>query len=443
MGTANPQKRESPRIYGHAGSRDEAVQVARWKPLTEAEVDALPLPKVPPTRGWELARPVPAEVASEAIAARSSQRPPPVSEAPQEPAARPAWIVEGSVQEMAWERPAEVAAIVRSLLRDGQRVHEADILCAGLGLEVCAEVLRQLSEAEAVEVAEAIAAMAPAPEEAARQVLEELRQRLQSGQPAAGGGIGYARAAIERALGPRKALEVVGQMSARVAWELLAKAQPDQVAPFLSHEHPQTIALILSQLEPSLAAAILCLLPEALQAEVSWRMATLEAVPSAVLRHIGESLEYSFRETLARTLGVGGPKVVADVLNLTGPGVEKRVLEQMDAQDAKVAEAVRNLMFVFDDLGKLSDQDIQVLLREVDQRDLAISLKAATDELRNRLLSNVPEQAREAITQEVEYLGPMRLREVEQVQLRIVQLVRRLEEEGRITIVRGRMELYV
>jgi flagellar motor switch protein FliG len=349
------------------------------------------------------------------------------------------------VQALAWERPAEVAAVVRTLLRDGKRAHEVAILCAGLGLEVTAEVLRQLTETEVDKAAEAIAAMSPVSDEVSRLVLEEVQQRLESGQPVVGGGIGFAQAAIARALGPRKALEVTDRLGARTfpGWDLLSRAQADQVAPFLSHEHPQTIALILSQLESPLAAGILCLLSEPMQAEVSWRMATLEAVPPVVLRHIGEAMEQSLREVLAGTLGVGGPKVVADVLNLSGPGVERRVLEQMDAQDPRVAETVRNLMFVFEDLGKLSDQDIEVLLREVNQRDLAISLKAATDELRNKLLANVSEQVRGTVTQEVEFLGPMRLREVEQVQLRIVQLVRRLEEEGRITVVRGGMELFV
>ena len=146
------------------------------------------------------------------------------------------------------------------------------------------------------------------------------------------------------------------------------------------------------------------------------------------------------RDILGGNQDVGGPKVVADILNLTGSSVEKSVLDNMDAQDPEVAEAVRNLMFTFADISKLSDRELQSLMREVDQKDLVVALKAATDELKDKVLGNMSERVRTFITEEMEFLGPMRLSEVEEVQLRIVQQVRQLEEQGQITIVRGDSE---
>jgi flagellar motor switch protein FliG len=218
---------------------------------------------------------------------------------------------------------------------------------------------------------------------------------------------------------------------------MLKNVAPDQIAPFLSHEHPQTIALILSQLEPVQAAGILARLPEAMQADVAYRTATMENITPNVIKQIEEGLESSLRDILGGNQDVGGPKVVADILNLTGSSTEKNVLDQMDAQDPQVSESIRNLMFVFDDIKRLYDREIQTLLREVDQKDLVISLKAASEELKNKILSNMSEKVRTFITEEMEFLGPMRLSEVEAVQLRIVQQVRRLEEQGQITIVRG------
>ena len=166
-------------------------------------------------------------------------------------------------------------------------------------------------------------------------------------------------------------------------------------------------------------------------------MATMEDITPNVLRHIEESLESSLRDIMGSNVGVGGPKVVADILNHSGRSTEKNVLDQMDAQDPPIAEAVRNLMFVFNDMVKLTDREIQIVLRETDEKDLVVALKAASEELKNKILGNCSERVRDFLKEEMEFLGPMRLSEVEEVQLRIVQQVRQLEEHGEITIVRG------
>ena len=193
-------------------------------------------------------------------------------------------------------------------------------------------------------------------------------------------------------------------------------------------------------MEPLQAAGILAHLPERMQSDVAYRVATMENITPNVIKEIEESLEQSLRDMLGGNQDVGGPKVVADMLNLTGSTVEKNVLDQMDGQDPEVAESVRNLMFVFEDVVKLTDREIQVLLREADQKDLVVALKGAGEELKDKILHNMSERVRTFIIEEMEFQGPMRLSEVEEVQLRIVQQVRQLEEQGQITIVRGEAE---
>jgi flagellar motor switch protein FliG len=260
-----------------------------------------------------------------------------------------------------------------------------------------------------------------------------------AGEWIAQGGMDFARAALERAVGPRRAQEIMDRVGSKVSsgFYILKNVGADQIAPFISHEHPQTIALILSQLESMQAAGILAQLPERIQADVAYRLATMENITPNVIKEIEEALEASLRDMLGGDQDVGGPKVVADILNLTGSSVEKSVLDQMDGQDPEVAEAVRNLMFVFGDIAKLTDREIQTLLREVDQKDLVVALKSAEDELKEKILGNMSERVRTFVTEEMEFQGPMRLSEVEEVQLRIVQQVRQLEEQGQVTIVSG------
>jgi len=177
-----------------------------------------------------------------------------------------------------------------------------------------------------------------------------------------------------------------------------------------------------------------------MQSDVAYRIATMENVTPTVIREIEEALEANLREMLGGDKDVGGPGVVADMLNLSGSSVERNVLDQMDAADPEVAESVRNLMFTFEDVSKLQDREIQALMREVDQKDMVIALKGASEEMQEKILSNLSGRVRTFITEEMEFLGPMRVSEVEEVQMRIVQVVRQLEEQGQVTIVKGDAE---
>jgi flagellar motor switch protein FliG len=316
------------------------------------------------------------------------------------------------------------------------------ILFVALGQETAGEVMKFLSDYEIEEITQAVANLKSVSVEMQDRVLEDFEQHLLAGEWVSQGGMDFARGALERAVGPRKAQEILDRVASTVSsgFYMLKNVAPEQIAPFISHEHPQTIALILSQLDAAQASGILANLPERLQADVAYRIATMENITPAVLKEIEEALESSLRDMLGGDQNVGGPKVVADILNLTGSTVEKSVLDQMDGQDPEIAEAVRNLMFTFADISKLTDRELQVLLREVDQKDLVIALKAAEEELKDKILGNMSERVRTFISEEMEFLGPMRLSEVEEVQLRIVQQVRQLEEQGQVSIVRGEGE---
>jgi flagellar motor switch protein FliG len=313
------------------------------------------------------------------------------------------------------------------------------ILMVALGQDASGQVMKFLSDFEIEEITQAIAALKNVTPQVMDRVLEDFEQHLLAGEWVSQGGLDFAREALERAVGPRKAQEILERVNTRVTsgFYILKNVAAQQIAPFISHEHPQTVALILSQLDPVQAAGILSHLPERMQAEVAFRIATMENITPNVLKQIEESLESSLRDMLGGNQDVGGPKVVADILNLTGSSVEKSVLDNMDGIDPQMAEEVRNMMFVFGDLVKLTDREIQVLLKEVEQKDLVIALKAADEDLKDKILGNMSERVREFIKEEMEFLGPMRLSEVEEIQLRIVQHCRQLEDQGQIVITRG------
>ena len=318
-------------------------------------------------------------------------------------------------------------------------IQKVAVIMVALGEEVSGEVMKHLGDYEIEEITQAIAGLKSVNVELTDRVLEEFEQHLMAGEWVSQGGADFARAALERAVGPRKAQEILERVTSKVSsgFYILKNVAAEQIAPFISHEHPQTVALILSQIDSAQASGILSNLPERMQSDVAYRIATMENITPNVIKQIEESLEASLRDLIGGNQDVGGPKVIADVLNLTGSSVEKNVLDQMDGQDPQVAEAVRNLMFVFADISKLRNPELQTLLSEVDKKDLVIALKGAEKSLMERIQKNVSEEVWKELTEEMEILGPMRLSEVEEVQMRVVQQVRQFEEQGKITIVRG------
>ncbi len=314
------------------------------------------------------------------------------------------------------------------------------ILMIALGQDTTAEVMKYLTELEVEGIAQAIAEMDVVTTEMEDDVLEEFEQLLIAGKYVSQGGMDFARGALEKALGPRRAQGLLDRVTSTTSsgFYMLRNVDPNQIIPFIAKEHPQTISLILSQLDSAQAAGVLNGLPEELQSDVSYRIAMMENISPEVLRELEESLAQDLQTILGGQITeIGGPKAVAEILNRTGRSTEKAVLERLDAQDPELAEEVRNQMFVFDDIAKLTDREIQMILREVDTKDLAVALKGGSEELQDRIFGNVSERVGTMIKEEMEFSGPVRMSDVEDVQLRVVQTVRQLEEAGQVTIVRG------
>lgn len=314
------------------------------------------------------------------------------------------------------------------------------ILMIALGQETTAEVMKYLSDPEVEQIAQAIAELDVVTTEQEDEVLEEFEQLLVAGNYVSQGGMDFARGALEKALGPRKAQALLDRVNSTTSsgFYMLRNVDPNQIIPFITKEHPQTISLILSQLDANQAAGVLNGLPEELQSEVAFRIAQMENIAPQVLRELEESLAQDLEAILTGQITeIGGPKAVAEILNRTGRSTEKAVLERLDAQDPELAEEVRNQMFVFDDIANLTDREIQMILREVDSKDLAVALKGGSEELQNRIFGNVSERVGTMIKEEMKFSGPVRMSDVEEVQVRVVQTVRQLEEAGQVTIVRG------
>jgi flagellar motor switch protein FliG len=413
--------------------RDREVKPFAW-PSTEPEI---------PARA--------ATAASVESSVTPEKRPPVSAPASRPEDALPEGIDADSTHAFLWEHAADAAAVLRTMMQSNQAGTEdpalqgmtarqlAAALMAGLGIDVGTRIMRHLpGEAEARWVGQALAEEPEVTHRLALAALQAVRQRIEAGDYNEAGGANYAAQLLESAFYRGRVSRLLSKTSDEgTGFKAFKELPAEQIAPYISHEHPQTIAMCLTQLDAGLASGILAQLPERMQADVAYRMTTMETVTPEAMIELEEALEASFRDLLRGSRRVGGPKVLADVLNLTGSSVEKNVLDQMDAQDPQVAESVRNEMFVFADLDKMTDRELQIILREVDSKDLVISLKACGEGLRQRLLQNLSEKARALIVSEMEQLGPMRMSEAEVVQLRIVQSVRQLEEQGKVTIVRG------
>jgi flagellar motor switch protein FliG len=255
------------------------------------------------------------------------------------------------------------------------------------------------------------------------------------------GGLELAQRLLEGTLGPERALIVLEKVKAVMhvkGFATLKNADTSQLAGFLQKEHPQTIALILSHLSSDQSARTLAEFPAELRNTVSHRMATIGKVSPALLKEVETVVEDIARTEIGQSVSVtGGTKSLAAVLNMCDSETQRAILEYIEQQDANVSTDVKRLMFMFDDLMYVDDRGIQRVLREVDKRELALSLKVVDDKLKDKILKNMSERAQELLKEELQFMGPVRLKEVEAAQTRIVEVVKQLEEQGEI-IVAGR-----
>lgn len=317
-------------------------------------------------------------------------------------------------------------------------IQKAAVALVVFGAEVSAQVFKNLNEMEIERLTVEIANIRDIPPEVEAQVIKECHTIFMAREYVAQGGVDYARSILESALGAVKAGEILTRLEGslrQTGFTLLGNIDPKQLVSFVQNEHPQTIAVLLTQISPANAAAILSDLSPELQAEVALRVATMEKISPEILNQMEEELENQFEGASGRDLSVsGGTKVVADILNIIETAAEKHIMQAMEAEDVDLAAEIKNMMFVFEDLILLDDRSVQRLLKEVETKDLSISLKAASTDIKNKIFSNVSERVSTMIKEEMEFLGPMRLSDVEGSQQKIVEAIRRLEEEGQIVI---------
>jgi len=322
------------------------------------------------------------------------------------------------------------------------------ILCMVLGSESAAVITQKLGQEEVEQISFEIARMDRVSNEATEAVLSEWLEVMLAADSIAAGGLDLAREVLERAYGPQKAKIILARIQAQISetagLHRLRNADPQQLGNMLRGEHPQTVALILAHLEYQHTAGVLKELDPVFGAEVVLRMARMERVSPDMLVLIERSI---LTETdLAPAQGLttsGGPAVVAEVLNLVAPSLEKAIMRGVEERDPLLAEQIRNLMFVFEDVVSLDDRSLARLLREIDVKELALALKSASNEVRNKIMGGMSQRASASLKEEMEMLGPARKRDVESAQTAIVAMIRKLEDAGEIVVGGGADDLVV
>jgi flagellar motor switch protein FliG len=320
-------------------------------------------------------------------------------------------------------------------------IEKAAILLVAIGEERASEIFRYLGDAEVEALSLEIAKSRKVPTNVSREVLGEAVETVLAEDYIAEGGVDYARSILERSLGASRAEELIGRLSATIErrpFEFLRRTPPEQIHVFLRNEAPQTIALVIANLHTTLAAQVLSFLEPDEQAEVARRVAKMAETRPEVVSHVESVMRQKLSNVIAQEYAAaGGVKSLADILNHSDRTTERNVLDELAKTEAELAEEVRLLLFTFEDVVKLDDRSIQMVLKEVDQKDLAIALRGVSDEVRNRIFSNMSERGSELLKEEIEFQPPQRKRVIEEAQGRIVGVVRRLEEAGAVVLSRG------
>lgn len=317
-------------------------------------------------------------------------------------------------------------------------IEKAAILILSLDKPVAAEVMSQLPRQMVEMITLRIAQIDHITKDKQQQVFDEFYGELGQHAGIERGGLDFANELLQQSLGADGAnaiLENVRQTINSVPFGFLQKAGADNLLTFISEEHPQTIALIMSHLPPQLSAEVLGGLPPDKQLDVIRRIATMEQTNPEVVRDVEASLEGRMKSMFSQTMEkAGGVNSVAQILNITDRMTNKSILESLEEDDAELVEEIRRLMFVFEDLLKLDDKAIQKLLKEVDNNQWSTALKGASEEISEKVFSNLSQRAAETLREDMEYLGPVRVSDVEAMQQQIVDTVRRLEDAGEIEI---------
>ncbi len=320
-------------------------------------------------------------------------------------------------------------------------LQKAAILLISLGPEKSANVFKHLKEEEIEELTLEIANTRSVSPQIKEQIINEFYEVCLAQQYIAEGGIGYAKELLEKALGSDKANDVLNKLTSSIQvkpFEFVRKTDASQLLSFIQDEHPQTIALILSYLGPTQCSAIISALSPELQADVAKRIATMDRTSPDVIKEVEKILESKLANLVNQDYTIiGGVDHVVEILNNVDRGTEKHIMETLEIEDPELADEIRKKMFVFEDILLLDDRAIQRVLRDVDNNDLSISLKGSNEEVQNAIFNNMSKRLATMIKEDMEFMGPVRMKDVEEAQQKIVNTIRKLEDSGEIVISRG------
>ena len=315
------------------------------------------------------------------------------------------------------------------------------VLLVSLGPDVASRVYKNLDESTIEMLTMEIAGLRKIPSNQREEVLREAQELLLAKEYMTQGGVDYAKQLLEAALGPERAQDILRRITASLQvrpFDFIRQTDPQQVLAFVQNEHPQTIALIVSYMEPKQAAQVMGGLPPKLQAEVAKRIATMERVTPDVLREVERVLERKVSTILSQDFTIaGGIDALVAIVNNADRATERNIMERLEEEDPELAEEVKKRLFVFEDILGMDDRSLQRVLRDVDMKDVALALKGASEALREKFFKNMSKRAAEMLKEDMEYMGPVRVRDVEEAQQKIVNVIRAIEDAGEIVIARG------
>jgi len=325
---------------------------------------------------------------------------------------------------------------------------KAAIFLVTLGAEVSSEIFKHLRDDEIESLTFEIARIEVVEPEDRDKVLMEFQELMMARDFITSGGIDYAKDLLEKAVGSQRATEIINKLTSSLQvrpFDFIRRTDPAHLLNFIQGEHPQTIALILAYLDATKSSSILGALPHEIQSEVAKRIATMDRTSPDVLREVERVLEKKL-STLASEdfTAAGGIDTIVEILNLVDRSTERTILETLEEEDPDLAEEIKRRMFVFEDIVLLSDKDIQKVLREVDTTELAKALKGVNSEFQDKIFRNMSKRAASVLREDMDFMGPVRIKDVEEAQQRIVSIIRRLEDSGDIVVARsGEDELVI
>ena len=312
------------------------------------------------------------------------------------------------------------------------------ILLNLLGEDLTAQVFSHMSLESITQISKYIARTTTVDKQIAMAILEEFHVIMQSNQYISSGGFDYAKEILFKALGPEEAKRVLDKLQKSMQtgqnFAFLSKIKPQQLADFILNEHPQTVALILAHMDSTGAAETLSRFPDDLRAEVAMRMANLGDISPAIVKRVSTILENKLESLTSYKVEVGGPRAVADIFNRLSQKNAKATISYIEQADEALANAIKDLMFTFEDVARLDAKAIQEILKVVDKRDLVLALKTASEEMKEKIMSNMSKKAAEALIEELQFLGAVKLKVVEGAQRRVVETAQRLVEQGVIQL---------